>query len=212
MATPTRLSLYNGALRVIGERKLATLAENREPRRMLDDAWDNNVVTRALEAGDWLFAMRSMMYDYSPSVEPDFGFRRAFNKPDDYVRTSAVASDEYFMNPLTSRGYADEAGFWFSDLDTIYVKYVSKDASFGLDYSRWPQTFVRYLEALMASEIVMPLKQSQTEWERVQGLVRDMLAEAKSNNAMAEGAKFPPASSWVRSRMGGLGWGRRGER
>ena len=32
-----QLSLYNNALTVLGERKIASLTENREPRRVLDD-------------------------------------------------------------------------------------------------------------------------------------------------------------------------------
>jgi hypothetical protein len=209
MADTSRLSIYNGALRVLGERPLASLSESREPRRMLDSSWDDNVVTRALEAGDWLFATRSMQYDYSPSVESDFGFQRAFDKPTDFVRTSAVCSDEYFQYPLTARQYADEAGYWWSDLDTIYVKYVSDDSSYGMDMAKWPQAFVKYLEALMASEIVMALKQNRQAWLDSLELVDKLLKEAQSKNAMAEGAKFAPPSSWARARSGS--WGSRNQ-
>jgi len=202
MATPTRLSLYNGALRELGERLLGSITENREPRRMLDAAWDDNAVQRALEAGDWLFATRSMRYDYSPSVEPEWGFRRAFNKPDDFARTSAVAGDEYFRLPLTDREYNDEAGYWFADLDTIYVKYVSNDAGYGLAMARWPQAFVRYLEAMLAREIAMPLKQNRQALVDMESLMDKRLIEAKSQNALASGAKMLPRGGWVQSRVG----------
>ena len=36
----TRLQLYNSALLLLGERNLASLSENREPRRLLDHVWD----------------------------------------------------------------------------------------------------------------------------------------------------------------------------
>jgi hypothetical protein len=36
--------------------------------------------------------------------------------------------------PLTD--YADEVAYWFSDLDEIYVRYVSDDANFGMDFAR----------------------------------------------------------------------------
>jgi len=196
----TRLTLYNGALRLLGERKLASLAENREPRRLLDDAWDDGAVNGALEAGQWFFACRGMQYDYSPSVEPPFGYRRAFNKPGDFVRTMAVCQDEYFNVPVTA--YSDEAGFWYADLDTLFIKYVSNDAAYGNDMSRWPQTFVKYLEACLARDIVMALKQNKTAWVDSIQLAKDLLVEAKSQNAMAEPAKFLPASSWVAARAG----------
>lgn len=200
MATTSRLTIYQGALRLLGERLLASLTENREPRRMLDASWDDNVVDRALEAGDWLFATRSMMYDYSPSVEPEFGFRRAFNKPTDWKRTSALASDEYFQNPLTDRQYNDEVGYWWADPDTIYVKYVSNDSAYGGDMSRWPQSFVKYVEALMAADIAMPLTQNESKWKNMLKISEMALVDAMSKNAMASGAKFPPRSGWVTAR------------
>jgi hypothetical protein len=53
--------------------------------------------------------------------------RGAFAKPTDWVDTSAVCQDEYFRVPLLQ--YADEVGYWFADLDEIYVKYVSDGAT-----------------------------------------------------------------------------------
>src|SRR5258708_823139 len=119
-----KLSLYNGALtEFLGERKLANLTENREPRRVLDEIWDGGALRYCLEQGLWNFAMRTIQLTYSPSVEPDFGFRYAFDKPTDWVRTAALCVDEFFRCPLLQ--YNDEAGFWFADIDTIYVRYIS---------------------------------------------------------------------------------------
>ena len=39
----SKLSIYNGALRAIGERRLASLTEDRASRRELDDAYDDVV-------------------------------------------------------------------------------------------------------------------------------------------------------------------------
>jgi hypothetical protein len=36
----SKLKLYNDALGILGERRLASLTENREPRRVLDEVWD----------------------------------------------------------------------------------------------------------------------------------------------------------------------------
>jgi hypothetical protein len=205
MAATTRLSLYNGALRLLGERPLASLVEAREPRRQLDASWDDNVVDRALEAGLWLFATRSMQYDYSPSIGPEWGYSRGFDKPTDFVRTAAVCEDEYFRVPLTQ--YADEAGYWYADLDTIYVRYVSNGSTYGNDMARWPQSFVKFLEALMASEIAEPLTHDGAKVDKMLKLVERQLIDAKSKNAMADPAKFMPTSSWVNARAGNS-WGR----
>lgn len=200
----TRLSLYNGALRLCGERQLASLTENREPRRMLDAEWDDNFVKGVLEAGQWNFACRSMMYDYSPSVQPAFGLRRAFNKPDDFVRTMAVCVDEYFKTPCIN--YADERGFWYAEIDTLFIKYVSNDPAFGGDFSQWPQSFVDYVEAKLASKIVMALKQNKQSRDDLLVITDQLLVKAQSQCAMSDPVKFPPIGSWVGARRSG--WGR----
>lgn len=204
---PSKLSLYNGALRELGEGKLASLSENREPRRVLDSAWDNDAIQTCLAAGQWNFATNSIELSYSPSVTPAFGYRRAFDKPASFVRTVALCSDAYFKSPLL--GYEDEGAYWYSDLDTMYVRYVDSGTSFGLDYSKWPANFTRYVESFLAARVCMPLTQSKSKRD---GLERDAevwLTKAKSTDAMDEATKFLPQGSWVSARTAR---GRRAER
>lgn len=193
---PSQLNVYNDALRLVGERQLVSLTENREPRRLLDAVWDG-AVDYCLEQGQWNFAIRSQRLTYSPSVEPPFGYRRAFDKPDDYVRTVAITSDERFNNALLS--YTDEAGFWFSDLDEIYLRYVSKDESFGKDTSLWPQTFRHFVAAYLATQIAPRLK-NDTDGDRLLRDYRMKKIDALTKDAMQEATKRVPSGSWVNSR------------
>jgi hypothetical protein len=203
-----KLSLFNGALRVVGERKLASLTENRPSRYLLDSAWDDNAVDYVLEMGSWVFATRTMEYTYSPSIEPDFGFPYAFNIPDDHIRTVAICSDEFFQCPLLQR--KEEAGYWFASLDKIYVRYVSNDAAYGNDYSLWPMTFVKFFQAYLALEIAPDLK-NFSDLERVKKVFKERLDDALSKDALADPTAFPPMGSWASSRLGG-GSRYRGER
>lgn len=196
----SKLSVFNGALRELGERKLSSLAENREPRRVLDSIWDNDAIKTCLAAGLWNFAMRTSMIDYSPSVEPDFGYRRAFDKATDWIRTAAVCEDEYFKCPLLY--YNDEAAYIYSDLDTIYVQYVSDGNDYGGDLSNWSPNFVRYVEAWLAARAAMPLTQSTARRDDMERLAEVWLTKAKSTDAMDEPTKFPPPGSWTRARRG----------
>jgi hypothetical protein len=198
----TRLGLYNGALRLCGERKLASLTENREPRRLLDDIWDDGLIDYCLEQGLWNFAMRTVKIDYSPSVEPPFGYIRAFDKPSDFIRLAGIASDEYFSHPLTR--YEDEAGFWFADLDVLYLRYVSNDDAYGNDLSLWPQTFTKWVEAYMASELA-PRLNNDVDSDKLNKTAKQRLTDARSKDAMNEPARFPPAGAWVGSRGSRLG-------
>lgn len=207
----TRLQLYNDALMLCGERFLASLNEEREPRRLLDQVWDSNGVRYCLEQGQWQFAMRTQQVDYDPSTEPPFGYRRAFNKPDDWVLTSALCSDAYFRTPLLS--YADELQLWYADLDTIYVKFVSNDASYGADLSIWPATFSDYAAAYFASKVIAKLTQDEKRIAFLLGAPGDIdggelgrrLKVAKSRAAMTQPTQFPAQGSWTRSRYGSRG-------
>lgn len=199
----TRLKIYNGALRILGERKLASLSENREPRRVLDDIWDDQFTDYCLEQAPWNFAMRSIELSYSPSITPAFGYTRAFDKQSDWIRTAAVSLDEFFNTPLTQ--YTDEGEYWRANHDTLYIKYVSNDASYGGDLSLWPASFVRYVEAQLAMEACSRITKSDNERLDIERRVKRMLAEAKNKDAMNQPTQFAPTGSWVNSRVGPYG-------
>lgn len=207
MATD-RLKIYNGALRLIGERSLASLDEDREPRRLLDEVWNDGGARYCLERGQWKFAMRAARLDYSTDVTPEWGYRWAFEKPTDWVDTSAVCSDEYFRVPLTQ--YSDEVGFWCCDLDQIWVKYVSDDEDFGGNLANWPYSFTDYVKAYFAGEVAMKLAASDktiiflngNPTKNESGIIARRLVTAKNRDAMAGPTTFPAQGSWSASRQG----------
>lgn len=198
----SKLSLFNGALRLCKERRLVSLAEEREPRRLLDDAYGDitttGVVRQCLQMGQWTFATRAQELHYTPSVEPDFGYRRAFNQPDDYVRTTAICSDEFFRHPLLQ--YVDERQYWYADLDIIYIKYVSDHQNYGGDLANWPESFVNLVEASLAMDICGSLTGANPEF--VEKMYRKAKADALSQDAMAKPTVMMPQGSWSTSRHG----------
>lgn len=209
--TTTKLRVYNGALTILGQRELATLAEERESRRKLDLAWDDGVVDASLEAGQWYFAMRSQRITYDPSITPDWGHRRVFEVPEDHIRTCALCEDEMFNQPLLA--YREEAGFWYADLDTIFVRFVSNDASFGGDMSLWPQTFVDYLKAHLAFLAALSLTQDKKKVELAAAYMTKALKNAKSKAAMADPSTSPAEGRWTAARRGqSRSWPDRGNR
>lgn len=194
----SQLGIYNGALLLCGERFLGSLTEEREPRRLLDHVWSENGVKTCLENGQWTFAMRSVQIDYDPSVEPDFGYSRAFQKPSDWVVTSSVCVDEFFRSPQTR--YVDEAGYWYSDVDTLFVRFVSSGANYGMNLGAWPDSFTEYVKAHFASKIILKLSNSETEEERIYKLAEHLKRVAKNKSAMAEPTTFPARGTWSNSR------------
>ena len=208
----TRLDLYNKALLACGERFIAALTEDREPRRLLDHVWNTGGNNYCLEQGQWHFAMRTVMIDYDPAISPSFGLQKAFTKPDDWILTSAVCSDEYFKVPITQ--YAFEANDWYCDITPIYVKYVSNDAAYGGDLSRWPATFTDYAAAYYASLIIAKLggdraaqllKLFGPPGNPQAGLLHKTLHAAKNKAAFTQPTQFPAQGNWTRARQGRRG-------
>lgn len=195
-----KVGIYNGALRFLGERK-TTLTEQREPRRVLDDVWDDEGVKKCLQMGQWNFAIKSAQFDYDSGIEPPFGYQRVFAKPDDFVRTAGVCSDEFFRCPLTL--YQDNNSYWLCDLDTIYVRYVSDDEDYGMDFSKWPPNFTTFVEGWFALQIKPRLTGNKAEW--TQNDVDRLLRAARATDAMEEPPGVQPTGSWVRSRRGNAG-------
>lgn len=209
MAT-SRLKIYNAALTICGEREIASLTEDREPRRLLDTVWDNDGVNACLEMAQWKFAMRSVRIDYDADVTPDYGYSRAFSKPTDWVLTSAFCSDEFFRVPNTR--YVDESGYWYSDIDEVYVKYVSDDASYGNDLSLWPATFADYVAAHFAAKIIFKLTSDKEKRKEVIDWRDKQLTTAKNKDAMAGPQQFPAPGNFVTSRGSAGGRRDRGNR
>ena len=194
----TKLQIYNTALRYCKERPV-TLTENREPRRLLDAVWADGGVDLCLEEALWKFAIKAVRIDYDPSVVREFGFTYAFEKPSDWKMTAAVCSDEYYSEPLLR--YAHENGYWYSDLDTLYVKFVSNAVDYGYDLSIWPQSFSNYVSAHFANEIVDKLSGGNEQTvARVERHLKDNKANAKNRDAMNQPQLFPAPGNWVRSR------------
>lgn len=203
-----RLSLYNGALRECQERRLASLSENREPRRLLDDVWQagDGIVKYVLQRKQWRFARRTVEIAANPSMDPAFGYQYAFSFPEDWERTCAVCQDEYLEAPLL-RYHVEVGKYWYADIDPIYVSYVSSDADYGGDLSNWPPNFVLYVETHMASLIAGRLTGSKANRNDLIKLAKMRLKEAANTDAMEESTKFPPSpqGTFVSARLGGRG-------
>ena len=191
-----------------GERFIGGLTENREPRRLLDNVWGagptgSGAVKTCLEAGQWNFALRTVQIDYNSSIQPTFGYRRVFDKPSDWCLTSGICSDEFFRVPLLR--YVDETNQWYSDLDTIYVRYISNDVHYGGNLAAWPGSFAEFVAEFMASKIIRRLTNSEDEESKSFARLKKKLTHAKSVAAMAGPTAFPARGAWglARNRGGG---------
>lgn len=196
----TKLQLYNDALLYCGETALASLSEDREARYLLDQVYDTGGIEDCLEEAPWIFALRTVKGDYDPTITPSFGYRRVFAKPTDWVATAELCEDEYFNSPLLR--YSDEGGYFHSDLDIIYIRYVSNDTSYGLDLDAWPPSFNCFVAAHFASKIILKTTSDEKKQKTIYAIRENELKGAKNKNAMASPTKFSPPGKWQMSRNG----------
>ncbi len=196
----TRLTLYQGAAQVLGERKPTSLTENVPVRKELDGAWDRGAIRTCLQTYLWNFATRSVEIEYSPSITPSHGYRRAFQKPNDFVRLAQICRDEYYRAPLNE--YTDEASHWFADIDPIYVRYVSDDEEYGMDLSKWPPNFTRFVEHYLAHAICNVITGSGRSKAEIEEDLKAAKASAKATDAAEEPTTFAPRGSWSQARNG----------
>jgi hypothetical protein len=196
----TVLRVYNGALRLLGERRLTSTSEARDVRYHLDDAYAE-VKPRCLEQGYWNFAMRAVSLTSSGSITVDFGFEYAFEKPTDWVRTYIV-SDNETLERWTNR-FQEEAGVWYADVTPLYARYVSNDTSYGYNLGLWTQTYSDYVAAELALDVAPTISTMSSDKladiEKARNAAR---SKAMNHDAMDEPPVSPPFGTWTRSRGG----------
>lgn len=189
-----RLAIYQGALRLLGPSELASLSEDRPEKRKLDAAW-NQSVDFLLEQGMWNFAIRAVELQADADVETLFGYEYAFSKPDDWLRTVETKTEDY----------EDEAGYWYANMDTLSIRYVSNDPAYGWNVGKWRQNFAKALEAYLAFECGLPISADRGTRSDVFSLYEKRLARAKNLDAVDERVQEKPTGRLVRSRGAGRG-------
>lgn len=195
-----RLALYNKALLYCSEPPLQSLEDDVTARRVLDAIWADRALAKVLEEGLWNMALRTIEIAYDPAVAPAFGQARAFPQPADLVRVAAVASDAHLRQPLLT--YVDEAGYWYADVDRIFVSYVSDDPAYGGDLSRWPPSLADAAARWIAALAAHGFNKAETQIQRMEAAAERAFALARNRDAMNQPTRFPPPGRWLSARAG----------
>lgn len=197
---PTKLSIFNNVMGLLGGRTLTRVTDTNEPATILNGLW-GHVREYCLEQGRWKFAEREVKLTPSLTEVPTFGFANAFEKPVDFVRVNEISSDEYFGTPIF---HIHERGdYWYCDIEELYVRYISKDAAWGYDTTRWPETFVTFLTLYLAVRAAPRLAPNlKPELIRI-GANVDL--DGAKKNALAKDAvsgptQFLPQGAWASAR------------
>lgn len=190
----SRLQVWNGALLLLGETRLASESEAREPRYTIEEIYDS-VVQWVLERAYWNFALKRDELTGSTSDAAE-GFTYGEEKPADWVKTYRIV--ENLDADSGQIRYADEGGKFQTDVETYQVAYVSSDL--GTDETMWPASFQFAVETELAARLAPKIASDKVvEYKK---LAKDALRDAKSQDALDEGVKVMPEGRWVRARRG----------
>lgn len=206
----SRLSIYKSALRYLGNAAgLSSLTEASPSRYALDDVWQE-AGEYLLAKGLWNFAIRTAQLSEDEDVEPLFGYQYAFSKPTDWVRTASISTDPTFQDGFED--FEDEAGYWYADSDTLYVRYISNDTDYGWNVGAWREPFAQAFACYLAFQCGLPLSSDKSNRNDLFNLFKSLLTEAKTLDAVDERVARSPAGRLVKSRLrrGSLSGTRRG--
>ena len=197
----TQLEVVNGALVLIGEGLLSSMSDAREPARLASSIWTRQCES-CLKQWSWNFAIRTVRLDADAGLTPSFGFAYAFELPTDWLRTVVVSTDEYCQTP--HRTYREEGGLLISDVDPLYLRYVSKDVSWGMNLADWPVDFALYVEAHMAASLAQRIRESKADDMRK--LAEQRKRKALSVDALGQPPDPKPPGRFMSARMRGAAY------
>lgn len=149
---PTKLQLYNEALRELGDHPLVDLVSANTRLSELDGAF-TSAVEYMLAQADWNFARaRATLATTTSAAFPPYAQRYA--KPADYLRKcwlKAAADDVFQIEHAEVGSY-----FYGFTADAPLLEYVAKTSA-NLDPANWPPQFARtvaiYLALLVAPKL-----------------------------------------------------------
>lgn len=196
----TQIKQYNKALGYIGTERLDPLlglTEDRPARYELDAVWADSL-QYMLQQGGWIFALQSAELLPDGDISPTFGPKRVYTKPADFVRLAGIAIDGYFINEL--RDYQVDAVNWYSDVNIIYIKYVSNSTSKGLDLNNWPVHFCEAHAQYLAYLSGLPITRDKSDRNSLYAGHLRSLAVSKRLDALDESVKRKPQGILTASR------------
>jgi hypothetical protein len=195
----TELELKNLALGTyIGTERLTTLTDDVPARYALDAVYPG-VVGLILKRGIWKHALRTVALTKEVTA-PTFHRQHAYAKPTDFVRIARISPDIRLDVELLH--YREDGDFFYSDVDPIYLQYVSNDAAWGLDLTRWPEAFTDAVAAELAYKSLLPISKDRGDRADLYKIKAQALDLSRRQDAVDEPVKSVPAGRLVRSRTG----------
>lgn len=181
------VELVNLALIKIGAAPVASLSESlsgRTAERLYPSARD-----QALNEGTWNCATKRVSLPQDAS-DPPFGYANAYVLPGDFIRLVNM--------PDRTDMFRIENGRVLSDLSPMNIVYVFRQT----DVTKMDPLLQKAIASLLASELAVPISNSQALRDRMAAEYRDIMSEAKFADATQAPTEQMTMTSWSLSRSG----------
>lgn len=146
MGTTTKLSLYNNALLLVGERPLSSDTEDVETRHRLDTVYDQDAADYCLDLVKPRFALHTDKLD-SPTNSTEHGLLNVYDLPSDYVSFHSLYADQELDQPI--RRYILEQRTIACDFKPIRLRYIRNSRPL----TDWTPGFANVMSAYLAKQI-----------------------------------------------------------
>jgi hypothetical protein len=188
-----KLGIYNDALMLLGERRLSTISDAREPRYGMDAIWDLGAVDYCLSVVRPKFAIATSKIT-SSTTDTDHGYTNVFSLPANFLSVVEVYADSALDQPI-SRRFIDSTKICVN-YSTIYLRY-NADNTFaipsGTDFTVLSPEFVRVLTAYMAREYAMRV--SPDDVDKIESLYISRVKDAMEIDKQNEPDRRPQAAT-----------------
>ncbi len=193
MGQLSEVAVYNMALDMLDEGPVTSPTDDTRPARLLAR---NYAQTRdeVLRAHPWNFATKRASLP-TLSEKPAFGWQRAFELPTDCLRVLPLTVDGCLNgNPVA---HEIEGRRLLSDASApLRVRYIHRVINPG----EFDPLFARALSARLAVYVGHVITGKQSYVERISGLYRDVLLEARRTDALEGTPQAPLGEDWIEAR------------
>ena len=209
---PTKLSVFNGALRLLGETRMIDADEDNKKGRELRQAWDD-VVRGIFESYPWNCASERVALERL-SDTPAHTYDYYYAKPDDWLRTIALTRSSNEQDKL--RLYVDEAGGeaqpkgrLATSESTVFMRYISED--YLARIGNWPQNLADYVSAKLAYEACQAITGNNSKMDMLYREMSKRRHEATNWDTLQNPPQQLQTGRLVSARLRGIGrFGRSG--
>ena len=201
----TKLQLYKRAITLCEQTPISALTDNVESRKRCDDHYDD-VLLWLMEQGFWRSAMRTVEITQNTGVAPAFSFEYAHDEPSDFIRKHVISLSEFLHPPLDEQsggnGYLMEGGYIWANATPVYMRYVSNDASYGYDLTKWTEGMAAAAAFELAGRVAPFLTGSGTKAEELKAKAIERAGRAATFDVLQQTTQTVREGRWTGARFG----------